>query len=227
MRHLKFWVRWGLQTIGIAAGAAAVYLVINLFSGTMNRGEETLWEWMLNWYPIYLLVCGTLVVSIIGISFFQVYISLLMAMNCTRREVTLGGFVTITADLLVLLGGSALLWGCYPDSFWQSGGSVILPFAAGAMLGVTSLFVALGVAIVRWGKIGLVLASIGYAVIGGCLGAFFALSGSSLLSDLLGGKWAAGSRLAVGLAVLAGGAVLYGIAWIFAFFSIRTMQVRA
>lgn len=225
MKNLKFWGRFWLEGMGIMVG---VSLLIIFFVG-VQYGDSTVSggaEWLLAMYPWYLMFAVFFVLFILSSSAYQVYLSVLVSMNATRRG-AVGGMLICMAGLiagpLALSGG---IWTVIENDVAVSGRSLFMS-ASGCLFAVggIALFVS-GVAL-RWKRWGKIILSIVMMIVGGAAGAAAALSGSitkkvidiSQIGVSLSGR-------TVSMVILAVGVGLYLLASAFTVLITRRMEVR-
>ena len=102
-RNVKFWGKNTLGSLGISLAGAAAVLLFLVAAGTDYSGQEGLLSYLTQLFPYYLFVAGVFVNSILAISYFQVYFSVLLSMNVTRKEITLGILGSLTGCNLEIL----------------------------------------------------------------------------------------------------------------------------
>lgn len=178
MKNVKFWGRNCLECLGLSAGAA---FILTLFLGVGNREignggirEMALMEFSL--YPYYLIIAGAFAILIVTISYFQLYFSILLSVNVTRKSIAGGIWISTLAVILFILAAAGTLWAILPGDLSKSG-IRILPLMAGVLFIEGALVIALGVVITKWGKTGMIILTVIGMVIGGVCGAAAVLSG--------------------------------------------------
>lgn len=219
MRNIKFWGRNCLECLGMSAGAAIV-LILFFGIGSGNIGDGGIGGMLLAeiaLFPYYLVMAGAFVVLMVTISYFQLYFSILLSMNSTRRAAAGGIWLSTAAVTLAIIAAAGIIWSLLPGDLAESGIS-ILPLLAGALFIENAVVTVMGVIVVRWGKAGMILLMIFALVCGGAAGAWTVLSGKTF-------------EMLLGLSfnfypVLAAGIVLYLLAGIFMVMGTRKLEVR-
>lgn len=182
MRSLKFWGLYTIEGIGIAVGMGLLlyfYLLIQMPEGLVKGFFENL-----ALYPYYLLVAGSFYMMMYVMSCFQVYYSLLVSMNVTRKAVVLGivastGIVVAALSLIMWV-----IWKLVPGAVSRSGLGNFHLFS-GILFLVTGVMLLLGAVIVKWGKIGTIVTMLIAGIGGGCMGASVAMMGEDMIEILL------------------------------------------
>lgn len=182
MRSLKFWGIYTIEGIGIAVGIGLLlyfYLLLQMPEGLVKGFFENL-----ALYPYYLLVAGSFYVMMYVMSCFQVYYSLLVSMNVTRKAVVLGivastGIVVAALSLIMWV-----IWKLVPGAVSRSGLGNFHLFS-GILFLVTGVMLLLGAVIVKWGKIGTIVTMLIAGIGGGCMGASVAMMGEDMTEILL------------------------------------------
>lgn len=220
---LKFWGKNLLEVIGMSALGAVILFVLVLLR---DREVMAIAPAVLG---SYVLIFGLFIVSLVSMTYFQVYFSVMVSLGCTRKNAVLQilGVTVVSAAILALISVTLLSLTAEIGALRWDG---IFAAMFGVGLGFSSLFVVLGVSSVRWGKIGVLIAMLLYAGFGAVFGFSVASSfaGDSLLTYLAGILAGISMRLRAdyGLLILLIGAALYLISGIFAFFSMRQIEVR-
>lgn len=221
---LRFWGRTCLENIAMAVVAAAGLMVFRMMSvsasgegaGDMLLGEVSL-------FPYLLAGTGVLVVMMTVMGCFQTYFSVLLSMNVTRGTAIGGIWGSQLATAAGLLGCMALIWKLAAGEI-ASVGMAILPLVAGVFLIAAAVSMLLGVGTLRWGRIGTIIGVLSFMVMGGCVGAFIAMTGDSfLLETYVSREMMAGWNCWL---LLAGGGAFYAAAGAFAFAVLRKAEVR-
>lgn len=210
--NIKFWSQFVLESLGITAGVAVAMLI---FYGIRNIGSL---ENMIAMLPYYLVIAGAFAILTTGIGCFQSILPLLMSMNVTRKAVVFGLLISETGIAGCILLASMGIWHLIPSDI-SRGGMVLFPLIGGVLFGGMSLMLVLGVAVVRWRRIGVILSIVCYAVLGAGLGISFAASNEHVVFL----KMVTGHSFGV---VFAGGVILYLISCGFVFWATRKMEVR-
>lgn len=220
IRNLKFWGMNCLECIGMTAlGALVLIFIYGIGSsdiGTRGFGGMLVDEFSM--YPYYLFTIGGIIVMVVTVSYYQVYFSLLVSMNCTRREVAGGVVFATAATVLGITAAAAVIWLCLPGDI-SSDGIRLLPLLAGVLFAAGAFSMVMGVVVMRWGKIGMIVFGVIGAGVGGVAGALAVLS-SERFFDLIRGLQFNFN------AVLAGGLVSYAAASIFIVAATRKLEVR-
>lgn len=175
MRHFRFWGKIWLICIGTAAAAA---LVLILFAGLQYSDASDVKGMItteLSVFPYYLFVSGMFVLMVVTVNYFQQYFSVLLSMNCTRRSIAGGIALTNLAVILTICGFSALICRLLPGDVTEST-VPLLPLLTGVLLIECAVIMAIGITILRWGKLGIIILVILGLVTGGFCGMLFALN---------------------------------------------------
>lgn len=210
--NIKFWSQFVLGSLGITAGVAVAMLI---FYGIRNIGSL---ENMIAMLPYYLVIAGAFVILTTGIGCFQSILPLLMSMNVTRKAVVFGLLISETGIAGCILLASMGIWHLIPSDI-SRGGMELFPLIGGVLFGGMSLMLVLGVAIIRWGRIGAILSIACCAIMGAGLGISFASlkSHDAILQSVTGHSFGV---------VFLGGVILYLLSCGFAFWATRKMEVR-
>lgn len=224
MRNLKFWGKNFLESMGIALGMTLVML---LFYGMgQNMSTKTRLLVGLGVLPYYLFLSGAISIMMIIIGYFQMIFSVLVSMNATRSSVNKGIFFSEAAVIVTITALGGLIWKVLPGDI-ASDGMKILPLLCGVLFAMTGAGMILGAIIIKWGKIGAIIATVVFLAVGGVGGAGFALTVSA---DIMKAFQVLGSILADGRtvvwAVLAAGVIIYIISGVFTAFATKKMEVR-
>lgn len=211
--NLKFWSKFVLEGLGIAAGLALVFLVFQFFRlDTASFGE------LASLYPFYLFIIGAFTVMLMVSGCFQTMFSVLMSMNVTRKALVTGMLLSEAAMILIINLAAFGIWQLFSSDIAE-GGMKILPLMLGAMFAVSSIATVIGAAGLKWGKLGVVLSMGLYVILGAGLGFTFAVTGGNgSLMEVMAGlelEWAS-----------AVGVVLFLISGVFVYMSARKMEVR-
>lgn len=224
-RNIRFWLGNCLEVLGTAAGGALVWFLV-ISAGTVeytgNIGKALLQE--LEVYPYYLLITGTLILSIIGINYFQVYFSILLSMSVTRKRIVRGILISTAGSVLGILSAAGLIWKLVPGDISASGWS-LMPLFTGALFLAAAFFLVLGMVLYRWGKYGVIILTIVYMLIGAAAGMAFAFSGSGFVKDKVINTILSLTKNGFGPAAFAGMAV-YLAAGLFIVKAASKMEVR-
>lgn len=214
MRSLKFWGQGALEGIGITVIAALAILLFLLMSGTEKAIMPALSMCMLG--------AGCVAVLLLVIGYFQVYISMLVSMNVTRKMVITGLLASVTATVLGNVGMITLCQILIPGKFSAENVGMIT-LSAVILFIVSAVSIILGGVMVKWGKVGSVLVGVISGIIGGCVGAGFVIAGEvdnepfAELFMLMGDNYTV-------FAVI--GVIVYAAAAIFAAYAVKKMEVR-
>lgn len=219
MRNIKFWGRNYLECLGLSA-CAAIVLILFFGIGSRNIGESGIGGMLLaaiSLFPYYLVMAGAFVLLTVTISYFQLYFSVLLSMNSTRRDVAGSIWISTAAVTLTIIALAGIIWKFLPGDLAQKG-IRILPLLAGMFFIENTVVIVIGVIAVRWGKTGMILLMILALVCGGAAGAWVVLSGETF-EALLGLSFDF-------YPVLAASIVLYLLAGIFIVVGTRKLEVR-
>lgn len=212
--HMKFWSKFVLEGLGMAAGLALIFLLFQIFRTDGNSASDLVAQ-----YPFYFFIMGAIMIMLTVNGCFQTLFSVLMSMNVTRKAVTTGMLFSEAAMILIIYLVALIVWTLVPSGISEVG-IMILPLLLGMMFAAGSVATTIGVASLKWGNIGTILSVGFYGILGAGLGASFSMIGrkNDRLLDLLAGLelyW-----------MLGAGVVLYAITCIFVFAAIRKMEVR-
>ncbi|MDO4337832.1 MAG: hypothetical protein Q4C91_07060 [Eubacteriales bacterium] len=181
VRNIKFWGMLCLETLGLSIGASFVWL---LFMGAGSSGVFTAdsagWAGILSLYPYYLLIVGALIVLVMGISYIQAYLPVVLSMNATRKSIAGGIFGCLSGMVIGILLISAAFWRLIPGDISASGWK-LMPMFTGIFFIIAAVGLLLGIAAVRWGKVGIIVATIMCALAGAGVGMSVALSDKGLI----------------------------------------------
>lgn len=184
MRQLKFWGKYWLTIIGFSA-VIGVFLLV--FVGIRYEGSGEAAETiviLLSLYPYYIFL-GALFFLVIGvINCFQIYFSVLVSMNVTRKEFISGVMVSGMAAILTIYCFSILIWKLIHGDISQSGLQV-LPLMTGGLLVCAGICTLIGTIVLRWGRAGKIVMIIVAAFIGGVTGAATAIMDVDFFFELM------------------------------------------
>lgn len=175
MRHFRYWGKNWLIFVGMAAAAALVLILVAglRYSDASDMGGMIMME--LSLFPYYLFVGGLFVLMIVTVNYFQIYFSVLLSMNCTRRAIAGGIVLTNLAVILTISGISAMIWYLLPGDISASA-APLLPLLTGVLLIECAVVMVIGITILRWGKVGKIILVVLGMVTGGFCGMAFALN---------------------------------------------------
>ena len=173
---------WGREVLGWVASCIAVSVFMGMLQllgiNTYVQGDGVTY---LALFPMYLLIMGTLVLLIFGITMFQATFPVLVSVNVTRRGAVCGIVLSqgaASALILLLAGG---IWMILPESAGDDAVRGLLPFFTGILFVGVTFGILFGVVMVRWGKLGVIIMMIAFGVLGGFAGAGFAMFGKDSL----------------------------------------------
>lgn len=180
VKSIKFWGRLCIEWIGLSAGASFLWV---LFMGAGSRDffgnkSESLVD-LIQLYPYYLLIIGGFFAVIMGITYFQVYFSVVLSMNATRKSFARGICSCMGGMVVGMLLISAVIWRMVPGEISSSGRKLTALFA-GALFIIVAISLLLGVVAIRWGKIGMIIVGIICALTGAGAGMTVALSNNGI-----------------------------------------------
>ncbi len=219
MRGIRFWGRNFLECLGLSLGIA---LVMNLFLGfgDINIGGQGIGGVLLEelpMLPFQLIAAGAIVIMMVTASYFQLYFSILLSMNSTRKAIAGSIWLTTALVVLALLAAAGVIWKLLPGEAAEAG-MRILPLLGGGLFLESAAIIVIAVVAVRWKKAGVTILTICALVCGGCAGAWMVLR-KEALEVLL--------RLSFHFyPVFAAGVVLYLMAGIFLRISTKKLEVR-
>lgn len=220
MRKFKFWGSYWLECLGISAGAALI-MIFMYGIGSSDPGHGGIGNMFMEelaLYPYYLVITGAFIILIVTINYYQLYFSILVSMNCTRKQAAGEVLLATTATILGIAALAAALWLFLPGDI-AADGIKILPLLAGLLFIDAALAVVMGIVTVRWGKIGMIIMVLVCTLAGGLAGAWTVL-GDARLFDLIG-------NLQFNFyAVLGIGIGLYLAAGVFSVAATRKLEVR-
>lgn len=222
--HVRMWGRYAGESLAASLGASVVLL---LFYGVLGSSfsAKSLGGGILTslaLYPYYLTLAAVFVQAIVSSNAFQVYFSVLVSMNASRRSVVLGAAASQGACTLLVAGISVLIWRWNPSDIAVDGIKLI-PLLAGLLLFTTGFTIVLGAVSLRWGKIGTIILVLFFMFWGAGAGILYAMNGAD-----------AGMMLAqvqdisqtVQAAVLGAGLILFLLGTCFSVAVVRKMEIR-
>lgn len=180
MRNLRFWARNWLISVS-CAGAAALLLVLLVglkYSDVRDVGGMLSME--LSLFPYYLFVGGIFILMVVTINYFQIYFSVLLSMNCTRKSIACGIVLTDLAVIAAIGGISAAIWAIVPGDIARSA-LPLLPLLTGCLLIECAVLMVIGITVLRWGKAGMIILIILCMITGGFFGALVALNSNTFI----------------------------------------------
>ena len=228
IKSIKFWGRILLEYLGLVAGSSLILMLLKA-GGFWQKGETGAFVEL---YPYYLYIVGMILTGVISISFFQVYVPVLLSMNVTRKSIVRGIFFTIGGNAVCMLALMAIVWSISSGDI-AKGGRELLPWMAGILFAITALFLMLGAVLIRWGKVGMLITAFIYVVLGAGVGLLFAMSSKDLFGIRLGnfldfsGWGLASLKTFFVLFPIAAGLLMYLGAGIFVRIVTRKTEVRA
>lgn len=219
IRNVKFWGKNVLESIGISLAAAVVLLLFMGIMGSDISDEAGFWEFMMGVFPYYLLLSGVFVVAMLAVSYFQLYFSVLVSMNVTRRACVTGIMASLTVTILGIL---TVIWGIWkfcPGDVAKDG-MKLFSLSAAIFFYAAGICVFLGTVILRWGKIGTIVMVVLCGAVGAFVGGWVSATSNGIeeLVKLLMQFQFSG--------VLIGSLVIYILAGIFAAIFTRKVEVR-
>lgn len=221
----RFWGRTCLENIGMAAGLAlALLLFRELGSSVYAENAGSAVQMAAAQFPYLLGGTGVILVMMTVMGCFQTYFSLLISMNVTRASAIRGIWLNQAGTILGILALMALIWKLTPGEI-SSSGLAMLPFFAVVFLVAAAVCIALGIVLIRWGKIGMIIAVFVFMVIGGFGGALVAMSGKESFMEMI---YVSRERLA-GIhywPILVGSMIVYMASGAFALIMTRKAEVR-
>lgn len=165
--RLRFWLKTGLETFGVAAGGTALYSAMMFL-----QSSYTTWEDVLVTLPVFFLLFGGMMFLAMTIGVHKLSVPLVLSFGSTRNEVLVGLQIArllpmalttaLVAGLTALAGERALL--PLPH---------IIPVALGVYLTVSAVGVILGVVVTRYGRIAGVITAV-VILLGAFAGGFLA-----------------------------------------------------
>ena len=184
LRNVKFWGKNTLEILGISvAGAAAMLLFLGV-AGTDYSGQEGVFSYMAQLYPYYLYIAGMFLNVILAVTYFQVYFSVLLTMNVTRKTIVAGIFGSLAGNILGIMALIQLIWRLFPGEISSDGLRLFFPMA-GILFLATAFLGVLGTVIFRWGKAGTIIMMIFFVFLGGLGGFWMAVAGRNGLDTEL------------------------------------------
>lgn len=173
MRHIRFWGRRWLEAMGtVALTAVLMFLLAGLqTSDAGGKGMLIIWLYLI---PYYLFIGGFVAVATCILQYYQLYFSVLLSMNCTRRSIVAGIIVTGAAVIAAVTGISALIWQMSPEGI-GSPELGMLAILSGCLLAEGGVMMLVGVTVLRWGKIGIIILFLVFMGIGGVGGLLLVL----------------------------------------------------
>lgn len=217
MREIRFWGKNWLECIGVSAGVALIMQLLIGGGSADSKGMAAMLIMEASLFPYYLFVGGAVVIPIVTISYFQVYFSVLLSMNSTRKAISRGILLTNAAVILVICIIAAIIWNCVPGGIAKSA-IHLLPLLTGCLLIEGAVFTVLGFAFTKGSKAAKIILVAICMVIGGMLGASAALE-NNIPAMLL--KLSFRFSLVLGIGIL-----LYLLTCIFMMTATRKMEVK-
>jgi len=147
--RLKFWFRTGLTTFWTVLAASGIYGAI-LF---LQQPDLT-WEDLLFTLPVYLLVFGGLVMMALNTGLYKLQLPLALSFGATRNEAILGMQIQRFLPAALIVGLTLILTTVAKD-YSMVPAQAVAPLGFGLFLGFSALGSIAGMAMVRFGKIGL------------------------------------------------------------------------
>lgn len=176
MRYLKFWGRnWLICLVSSVVVALALILITVLqMNDVIGNTEEVLVTW-LSLFPYYLFIGGIFVLLVVTVNYFQIFFSVLLSMNCTRRAITGGIVLTNGAVIVTICGIAAAIWREASGDIAASA-VTLLPLLAGCLFLECAVLMVIGITILRWGKAGMIVLIALGMVSGGFFGVLVAIN---------------------------------------------------
>lgn len=217
-KHIKFWGGQLLEGIGVSLNCAAVFSFFQICRSDYSQGMGALVQEALALFPYYLFFSTAFVSLMLVVGYFQVYFSVLVSVNGTRKQVARGINVSLGLTAVAAILIAAVVWMLVPGDVAQSG-LQILPLLAGIMLIMMAFFLVFGGVSVKWGKAGKIIMMVLCMVMGAIAGITVALNAdiASLVMKLAKGHF---------LPVSVVGAVLYLAAGVFMERMTQKFEVR-
>ncbi len=228
-RRLWFWGKLILEAFGISAAIAGVCLLVSAMGGlALDETRGVLWEGLLR-FPVYLWLCGAFCISVLTLSLFQSYANAMIAVTATRRSVTAAILLQAAVEVLLITAAMAVIWSFVPSPEERSHLlSYVMP-ACGVLFVVAAVFVIMGALSCRFGKIGLIIAMVLYALLGAAAGFMAAMTSGGdepmFVGSLLAGEFV-NMAIQYGWVVLVGSLLFYGVSSAAAMMMMRRMEVR-
>ena len=225
-KAFRYWGNNWLEFMMYSLAAALVMFLLES-TGMVNEGGNKFLQEVLDHFPYFLIAGGAIILFMIGISYFQVYFSVLVSMNCTRRSTVLRILCSMVSLILGILALCGVIW-FISGSEEATQGLIWLPVAAGILLSVAASSIFLGTIITRWGKIVTIIVTIIFVCIclvgGFMLGVWmatgeFELFDGSFLQTMPGNLF--------GAVFVALGFLMFVTAGIFSAVVLRKMEIRS
>ena len=225
-KAFRYWGNNWLEFMMYSLAAALVMFLLES-TGMVNEGGNKFLQEVLDHFPYFLIAGGAIILFMIGTSYFQLYFSVLVSMNCTRRSTVLRILCSMVSLILGILALCGVIW-FISGSEEASQGLIWLPVAAGILLSVAASSIFLGTIITRWGKIVTIIVTIIFVCIclvgGFMLGVWmatgeFELFDGSFLQTMPGNLF--------GAVFVALGFLMFVAAGIFSAVVLRKMEIRS
>lgn len=225
-KAFRYWGNNWLEFMMYSLAAALVMFLLES-TGMVNEGGNKFLQEVLDHFPYFLIAGGAIILFMIGSSYFQVYFSVLVSMNCTRRSTVLRILCSMVSLILGILALCGVIW-FISGSEEATQGLIWLPVAAGILLSVAASSIFLGTIITRWGKIVTIIVTIIFVCIclvgGFMLGVWmatgeFELFDGSFLQTMPGNLF--------GAVFVALGFLMFVTAGIFSAVVLRKMEIRS
>lgn len=225
-----FWMRNWITGIGMTIGAAVAMQLMQMLSSGASAliiGTEILnadqMQSVIFMFPAYLLAIGCITVTIYGIIWFQSYFSLLVSMNVTRRRAVLNIELNIVLLILGLLALAALIWRCLTADLFQIG-MFLISILSPALFISAAFCMAIGVTMVRWGKVGVFLLIALCALAGAVVGAAVSMFDNGIQTFIQLIEVRISDNIT--LWPLAASVVVYVVASIYGLLALKRVEVR-
>ncbi len=224
MRNLKFWGRLCGQSLGIIVLGSLAWFLFAAVGGRKYAGEaEVMFLDALETFPYYLLLTGSVILLVMGTTYFQVYLPLVISMNAARKSTAIGLAGCIFGIVAGILGMCAVIWWLTPGDIARSG-RILMPLLTGGLLLTAAFGLLMGMLTNKWGKAGLIIMAICFVVLGAGAGMAVALTDGDKVESSF--RFLSMVNEKVGLMFLAG-IVVYLLVSILIIRYIRKMEVRA
>lgn len=191
MKKWRIFRKWTIQTIESVIGAAVIltiFLNINVDIVIPGNSQHGFWMPLVTLSGVYIIMLSFLVIPISAGSVCSNYIPACISVNLRRKDALLGlQLVKVMSSLCCVLLGLAAFWAAgWPLSDGKALPSLQLLLCC---LCIDLILTSAGNMFVAFSgifqKVGIIIMSIFFAVIGGCIGIFFAKTMKRGIGEML------------------------------------------
>jgi len=143
--RVRFWIRQGLQTLGLILGASLLYSFLMFIQTDFGL------DGLLTLLPIYLLLFGSMMMVATTIGIYKMAVPLVISFGSTRNEVLLGLQISRLIPIVSIPAAAALLSFLFPQPETIAPAAMLL-LGIGLFLGTSALGSILGVVYTKYGR---------------------------------------------------------------------------